>query len=160
MTLTETAQIEETCQINIQTTAGGYAIADKNEVSPGEDVTVTMFPKKGIEHILINGEERTDKLQEKDGQYSLILEDIKEDQQVVIYFTEGSGEYIDPYIINASFGTKDLTGWEASAESTIVNNVSADSLEGYYLEFSEGTLKQTVTGIPEGEYMAHWLVGY
>ena len=153
MTLTETAQIEETCQINIQTTAGGYAIADKNEVSPGEDVTVTMFPKKGIEHILINGEERTDKLQEKDGQYSLILEDIKEDQQVVIYFTEGSGEYIDPYIINASFGTKDLTGWEASAESTIVNNVSADSLEGYYLEFSEGTLKQTVTGIPEGEYI-------
>ena len=154
MTLEKAAEVEETCQIKIQTTAGGYVVADKNEVTLGNSAKITMMPGKGVERILVNGVDKTKDInKETDGQYSLTLKDIREDQKVVVYFEEGSGEYIDKYITNAGFGTKDLTGWDASAKSTGVHNGSADSFEGYYVKISEGTLTQTVTGIPEGEYI-------
>lgn len=152
MTLETTAKLDKTYQIQIQTTAGGYAVADKNETPSGGDFVVTLLPEKGVKRVLVNGEDQTEKLAEKDGNLMLALTDVQADQRVAVYFIEGSGEYRDPYIVNASFGEKDLTGWEANASSTMVNNLSSDSLEGYYVQISEGTLKQKVTGIPAGEY--------
>ena len=153
MALETPAQTEERYPIAIQTTTGGYAAADKNEAAPGEDAVLTLISEKGVERVLVNGADRTENLVKGDGKDSLVLQDIREDQKIQVYFEEGSGEYIDPYITNAGFGTKDLRGWEASDSKTAVDNRVADSLEGYYVQMSNGTLKQTVTGIPEGDYL-------
>ncbi len=146
-------QVEESYLLQASATAGGYICTDKNALSKGGSATVYIYPVRGVEKVLVNGKDMTDKLSEANIGYTLTLSDITESMTVAVYFEEGSGEYLDRYIANAGFASRDLSGWEASAETTAVKRDKNCSYDGYGVEISEGTLTQTVTGIPEGEYI-------
>ncbi len=150
--LDEPVQLKETFLIMAFSTAGGNVYTDKNEVSRGGSATVYMDPVRSVERVLVNGEDMTSQLVELDGIFSLTLSDISEDMSICVYFEEGSGEYMDKYIKNAGFSSRDLSGWEASAESTLVKR-DKNIYDGYGVEITEGTLTQTVTGVPEGDYL-------
>lgn len=145
-TLSDAISLPEEYKVSISTTSGGYATADKNTVSAGGDVTVNLYPTKGVFRIEVNGTEMTDMIENN----SLTIEDVQGDVAVKIVFAEGSGEYIDKYINNASFGNGSSEGWTTSGTAEVLKDAD-NSLEGYFLK-AQGQLSQTVTGVPVGFY--------
>ncbi len=145
--------IEEDYRVTASATAGGYVYADKNEAADGDSATVYMLPVRGIDRVLVNGEDVTSQLSEDSGVYSIKAENITENIDVSVYFEEGNGEYLDKYIKNAGFSSRDLNGWTASSDTTAVKRDKNNSFDGYGVEILEGTLTQTVTGIPKGDYL-------
>lgn len=136
--------------ISVTTTAGGYASVDRNIVSENGEFNVTLKPDKGIDRILVNDVDKTEEIKNN----KLKISDIKEDQFVKIYFTEGHGEYTDQYIANAGFGTGKLSesDWIAS-ETVKVQRDTNNSYEGYYAKLgNQDYIKQLIKNIPQGNY--------
>lgn len=136
--------------VSVTTTAGGYATTDKNIVSENGAFNVTLKPDKGIERILVNGVDRTEEINNS----KLKITEVKQDQSVKVYFTEGHGEYSDQYIANAGFGNGTLTDRDWNASETVqVQRDTDNSYEGYYAMLGDKDyIQQLVQHIPQGNY--------
>ncbi|MFA9462693.1 MAG: bacterial Ig-like domain-containing protein [Velocimicrobium sp.] len=153
VTLKTAIDLPEEYGINIQTTSWGYATVDKNAVDAGGTFMVKIYPNKGIDNILVNGEEKKSTITSNgDGTYSLKIENVQNDITVSVHFTKGYTEHQDTYIENAGFGKGTLDGWNADTTTALVTDAESDSLEGYYLNLGKGVLTQEVSGIPGGKY--------
>lgn len=145
--LAEPVRQEEQYAVNVRTTGGGYASADKNTVGEGGSFSVNIAPDSGIERVLLNGTDYTPAVSGN----RLDVQNVTEDVEVRIYFSDIEREYRDSYIKNAGFGVGTTLYWDA--KDVIINKNALNSYEGYYASLSKGSeLSQTIKGIPEGTY--------
>lgn len=154
--LENAVELPEEYGISIKTTAAGYASTAENYVERGGTFHLSMIADKDVDKILVDGKDKTtDVVDNGNGTYSLDITEVQNDVKVVIYFTEGSGEHIDQYIVNAGFGTGTTHGWITDG---IVQKEAANEYKGNFLKLSAGqNVTQKVTGVPEGAY---WLNVY
>ncbi|HHW01150.1 MAG TPA: hypothetical protein GXX36_16565 [Clostridiaceae bacterium] len=161
-----TSSEKEDYKVDIFTSAGGTAIADKNVVEPEDTVELTIVPEKGIKDVLVNGESYKNSLiDNQDGTYTLIISNVQSDIEVFVNFEsisgDGIGENEDIYIKNSSFGTGDTTDWEIEIEGGIavvedgILNLAAGN---YYLKLSgeedwRATISQQLNNVPDGKYI-------
>lgn len=76
--------------IHITTTAGGYVSVDKNKVGRYGTFNLKLTPEKGIYSILVNGVP-VEATENKNGTYSLKIENVQKDIEVVARFMESEG---------------------------------------------------------------------
>lgn len=148
--------------VNIRTTSGGTAVADKNTVVDGGSVTFTISAQTALSDVLVNGVSKKNELTDAEqGVYKLKVADVKEDLEVLVYFVrEAETENdLDSLIANNSFGTGDTAGWtlitsgQSAVETDIFNRYNSKN----YLRLSGSsnyvaTLGQSITVSEGGVY--------
>lgn len=146
----------QTHKITIRTSEGGLAVADKNAVEDGGQVTFTVTSDRCVERASVNGEP-VELTEAETGKWTYTADGISEDTQLQVIFTpaEKAAENQDPLIANNSFGTGDTQGWSiaTSGSSDIGTKYFNQYGSEHYLRLSGGEdyvaeLGQTFT-VPE-----------
>ena len=128
-------------QVNIRTTAGGTAVADKNVVADGGSVTFTLRPEAGIVSAMVNGA-AAQPVDIGGGAYQVVVSNVVQDVELIVNFVntavgENENDPASP-IANNSFGTGDTAGWTlaATGAAAVETNVF-DRYDGiHYLKLS------------------------
>lgn len=145
-TLDEAIVLPDEYAIDIRTTSGGYAFADRNVTQKNGSFMVTMYPEKEIIKAVLNNKDVTNQIVEN----KLEITDVTEDQILRVYFDPSITEHTDTYIKNAGFGTGDASDWILSEGQ--VEKIPSNVYEGNYMKLS-GTLEQEIQGVAQGQYV-------
>lgn len=156
----------ETHKITVRTSEGGLAVADKNAVEDGGQVTFTVTSDRGVERASVNGE-AVELTEAESGKWTYTVSDVSEDTELQVIFTpaEQAAENQDPLIANNSFGTGDTEGWSiatggaAQVDTKYFNQYDSE----HYLKLSGeedyvAELGQTVTVPESGIYSLSFLM--
>ncbi len=141
--VTENSALTENYKMSLMQTDHGLVELDKTSLSPGEAVTLTLFPeyKEGAIEVTANGESISHLIAGNSLTYTPTT-----DTEFLVKFI--IPENRDNYIANSSFGTGDFTGWETNGRAP---DIIEENSNHYASTTSLRYFAQTIT-CPEGYY--------